>query len=126
MKQYMLRVLNKGDHQQGWPEGRHEAFVKQCEVYIKRMQEAGNLSAAQPLAKQGVTLSGRPGHWRVEPLDVHQEIQVGYYLVRAESVEAALELAKGNPEFEYGEAARVEVRPIKAEEESTQFVYPTG
>jgi hypothetical protein len=126
MKEYMLRVLSQGDHQQEWPEERHRAFVKQCEVYIGRLQEAGNLHAAQPLARQGLTLSGGPGRWHVEPLDVRREIQVGYYLVRAENIDAALELAKGNPEFEYGAAARVEVRPIKTEEEGTGFVYPTG
>lgn len=36
----------------------------------------------------------------------------------------AIEIAKGNPEFEYGTTARIEVRPIKAQEESTNYVYP--
>jgi hypothetical protein len=33
-------------------------------------------------------------------------------------------VAKRNPEFEYGETARIEVRPVKTKEESTSYVYP--
>lgn len=36
----------------------------------------------------------------------------------------AIEIAKRNPEFEYGTTARIEVRPIKTKEESTDYVYP--
>jgi hypothetical protein len=33
-------------------------------------------------------------------------------------------IAKANPEFEYGTAARIEVRPVKIKEQTTGFVYP--
>ena len=73
---------------------------------------AGELHSAQQLAKQGAIL--------------HSEIQVGYSHIRAESLAEAIEIAKGNPEFQYGTTARVDVRSLKAEEESTGFVYPIG
>lgn len=38
----------------------------------------------------------------------------------------AIEIAKGNPEFEYGTTARIEVRPIKTQENTTSFVYPNN
>ena len=126
MNDYMLRILNRGDHQRDWSSDRHLEFVKKCEVYIGRLKQAGKLHSAQPLAKQGAILSGSPGHWNVTPLDVRSEIQVGYYHIRAESLAEAIEIAKGNPEFDYGSTARVEVRPLKAEEASTGFVYPTS
>jgi hypothetical protein len=124
MNDYMLRILNRGDHQAEWTAERHRNFVKKCEVYIKGLQQNGKLRSAQPLAKQGAVLSGGQGQWTIEPLNVHDEIQVGYYHISAESLEEALEIAKGNPEFEYSTTARVEVRPLKAEEKSTGFVYP--
>jgi hypothetical protein len=36
----------------------------------------------------------------------------------------AVSVAKRNPEFEYGETARIEVRPVKTKEKSTSYVYP--
>ena len=35
----------------------------------------------------------------------------------------AITVAKGNPEFEYGTTARIEVRPIKTKEVTTNYVY---
>jgi len=125
MPDYMLRVLNRGDHQKDWPKERHTEFVRKCELYIGALQKADQLQSAQPLAKQGAVVSGTPGQWRVEPLEVKQEIQTGYYRVRANNLEEAIELAKGNPEFQFSTTARVEVRPFKAEEKDTGFVYPT-
>ena len=125
MNDYMLRVLNRGDHQKEWTPDRHTEFVRKCEVYIKTLQQAGKLHAAQPLAKQGAIIAGGGGEWKVEPLNVQTEIQTGYYHIRAESLQDAIEIAKGNPEFEYSTTARVEVRPLKAEESATGFKYPT-
>ena len=125
MNDYMLRVLNRGDHQKDWPADRHREFVRKCEIYINALQQAGKLHSAQPLAKQGAVLSRVQGEWSVATLNVGEEIQTGYYHVRAESLQDAIEIAKGNPEFEYSTTARVEIRPLKAEEESTGFRYPT-
>jgi hypothetical protein len=36
----------------------------------------------------------------------------------------AVSIAKENPEFEYGTTARIEVRPIKTKEVTTNYVYP--
>jgi len=33
-------------------------------------------------------------------------------------------MVKGNPEFDYGAHARVEVRPVQTAEPETGFVYP--
>ena len=125
MNDYMLRILNGGAAQNDWPKEKHLEFVKKCEVYIKDLQARGQLIAAQPLARQGVVLSRSGRQWSEHALDVHTEVQVGYYLVRAENVAAAVEIAKGNPEFEYSDAARVEVRPLKAEEAISGYAYPT-
>ena len=124
MNDYLLRILNRGDHQSGWSGERHREFVGKCEVYINGLQRSGRLRSARPLAKHGAVLSQKNGNWHVEPLNASDEIQVGYYHVRAENLQEAIEIAKGNPEFAYSTTARVEVRPLKSEEESTGFVYP--
>ena len=126
MNDYMLRVLNGGTSQKDWSPERHLEFVRACEAYIGDLKRQSKLIAAQPLARQGVVLSGATGQWKEQPLDVREEIQVGYYLVRADSLADAVAIAKGNPEFAYGATARVEVRPVKAEEADSGFVYPTA
>jgi hypothetical protein len=64
------------------------------------------------------------GEWRDKPFNEGREIIVGYYHILAEDINDAIAIAKGNPEFEYGTTARIEVRPIKMKEEDTGFVYP--
>ena len=55
-----------------------------------------------------------------------KEIQVGYYHIFAADLDEAVAIAKRNPEFRYTATAKIEVRPIKAMEEDTGFVYPAG
>ena len=124
MKEYMLRVLNIGTHQRNWSSERHLEFVKKCEKYINRLKDSRKLISAQPLRKQGVTVSFDGREWAEKELDISQEIQTGYYHIRAENIDEAIAIAKDNPEFEYSETARVEVRPIIEEENTTGFVYP--
>ena len=60
-----------------------------------------------------------------KPFNENKEVIVGYYHVRSNNIEEATEIVKRNLEFEFGTTARVEVRPIKMNEEITGFVYPT-
>lgn len=124
MKEYMLRILNQINHQEKWSPGRHAEFVKKCEKYIGELQKAGKLIAAQPLTKSGKIISKLSGEWKEEALNKTGEVQVGYYHIRAADIKEAIELTKGNPEFEFSNTARIEVRPITEEEEDTGFVYP--
>jgi hypothetical protein len=126
MNEYMLRILNNGDVKSSMtPEDRH-AFVKACESYIGELKAEGKLIAAQPLVREGVTISGTPGAWKEEAFNKNAVVQVGYYHIRAESMEDAVAIAKRNPEFAFSDKASVEVRPIKGTEKTTGFVYPKG
>lgn len=120
----MLYVRNLGDHDAKWPPAQEQEFLKKCETYIEKLKGDGKLLSAQPLAREGKILSGRAGAWKEQPILAGNEIQVGYYHIRAKDLDEAVEIAKGNPEFEYGETASVEVRPIKGREETTGYVYP--
>ena len=88
------------------------------------MKRQGKLIAAQPLLRQGVVISGSTNDWKETPFDASAEVQVGYYHIRAEDLSEAIDIAKGNPEFVYGNTASIEVRPVKMKEENTGFEYP--
>jgi len=98
--------------------------LKKCEVYILNLKQEGKLISAQPLIREGKIISGQSGAWKEELIRGNDEIQVGYYHILAKDIEEAIFIAKGNPEFDYGSTARIEVRPIKTKEEITDFVYP--
>jgi hypothetical protein len=124
MPEFMLLVRNEGERLASLSEERRLEFVKKCEVYIGRLKKEGKLIAAQPLVREGRIISGTSSAWKDEPLHATKEIQVGYYHILADNLDEAVAIAKGNPEFEYTPTAKVEVRPIKTNEEKTGFVYP--
>ena len=124
MQEFMLFIRNEIDHQQSWSAERHGEFLNKCRDYIGELTKEGTLIGAQPIVRQGKIVSGTKGSWKEKPFNENKEVIVGYYHVRANSIEEAIEIAKRNPEFEFGTTARVEVRPIKMKEETTGFVYP--
>ncbi len=124
MKEFMLLIYNETDHQSNWTEERHQQFLKSCESYIGNLQKSGKLRIAQPLVREGSILSGSKERWQVVPFNETGEVQVGYYHILAGDMDEAMEIAKGNPEFEFSTTARIEVRPIKMREESTGYTYP--
>ena len=88
------------------------------------MKKEGKLISAQPLVREGKMVSCAHGVWKEVPFNEWKEVIVGYYHITAKDVNEAIAIAKGNPEFEYGSTARIEVRPVKMKEESTEYVYP--
>ncbi|MEP6792683.1 MAG: YciI family protein [Saprospiraceae bacterium] len=126
MKEYMLLIRNDIEHQASWPEAKHKEFLKKCERYIGELKKEDKLIIAQPLVKEGSVVSGISGDWKEVPLNTKGVVQVGYYHIRANDIEEAIEIAKRNPEFEFSQTARIEVRPIKVKEETTGFIYSKG
>jgi len=123
MKEFMLLIRNEIDHQAEWSPEQHKQFLKKCEIYIGKLKKEGKLISAQPLIREGKIISGTKGAWKEIPFNENNEVQVGYYHILAKDMDEAIAIAKENPEFEYGKTARVEVRPIKTKEETTNYVY---
>ena len=124
MKEYMLLIRNVIDHQATWAPEMHQQFLKKCEIYINDLKNSGKLISAQPIIREGKLISGSAGSWKEVPFNETKEIIVGYYHIYAVNLKEAINIAKGNPEFEFGSTARIEVRPIKMKEEVTGYVYP--
>jgi len=126
MKEFMLLIRNEMDHQAAWSDDQHRRFLKQCEDYIGGLTGKGKLKSAQPLVREGKLVSGSHGSWKESAFNESREVIVGYYHILAEDMDDAIAIAKDNPEFQFGTTARVEVRPIKTNEEATRFVYPAS
>jgi hypothetical protein len=93
-----------------------ELMQRQIEHYlnwIEKLRHEGHFVAGEPLAETGKVLSGRDGQTVIDgPFTESKEEVGGYFIIRANDLEAAVELSKGCPIFRNG--GTVEVRPIEA------------
>jgi hypothetical protein len=124
MKEFMLLIRNEMGHHESLSPEQQQEFLKKSMVYIDNLMKKGKLKGAQPLPRQGKMISGSKGTWKEGPFNETKEVIVGYYHILARDMDEAIAIAKGNPEYEYGTTARIEVRPIKTTEESTGYLYP--
>lgn len=125
MKEFMLFIRNTEDSKSGFSDELNKEFVTKCEVYIGQLQSEGKLISAQPMVREGKFISGSGDGWKESPYNEGKDVIVGYYHIRANNMDDAIAIAKGNPEFAYTTTARIEVRPLKMKEAATGFVYPT-
>ena len=123
-KEFMLYIRNAGDAKAALSADEHLQFIKQCEVYIGELKSHNKLIAAQPIVREGFTISKNNEGWVKKAVDPTKEVHVGYYHITADNIDEAIEIAKQNPEFAFVPSATIEVRPIKTKEVETNFVYP--
>lgn len=121
----MFFIRKQNDSSNTLSSEKHERFLKGCESYIGKLKSVGKLISAQPIYRAGKIISGKPGNWNEVPFNEKKEVIGGYYHILAKDLDEAIEMAKANPEFQFNEGTRIEVRPIKMKEETTGFVYPT-
>src|SRR5436190_7480130 len=126
MKEFMLLIRNEGDGKAALSPEQQQQFLKACMVYIEDLKSKGNLKSAQPLDRDGKMISGSTGSFKDGPYNESKEIIVGYYHILANDIDEAIAIAKRNPEFAFVKRAKIEVRPIKMKEQSTNYVYPKG
>ena len=124
MKEFLLLIRNESEHFASLSPNKQEEFLQKCMDYISNLKKEGKLIGAQPLERKGKMISGSKRALKDGPFNETKEVIVGYYHILAKDMDEAIAIAKGNPEFDYGTTARVEIRPIKMKEESTGYVYP--
>ena len=109
MSQYMLLLYTTEEE---------ELADRQAEMPIwlelnRSLEEAGLLAATGRLhpTTSATTVSAISGETELTdgPFAITKEVLVGYYLIEAENLDSALNVAKRIPLIRYG---RVEVRPV--------------
>jgi hypothetical protein len=111
MSEYLL--LFRGTH---WHQSLSaEEIRKNLErftAWFERLQREGKIKSGLPLVHTGKIVSGRNAV--VDgPFAESKEAIAGFFIIQAESLEAAVESAKECPGLDYGQT--VEVRPIAFE-----------
>ena len=106
----------------GWYKGFSPAEIKkllnQFGAWVDRMSNEGKVKGAFPLAHEGKIVAGRKAVID-GPFAESKEAIAGYILIRADSLDEAVEIAKSAPCLEYGEI--LEVRAIVREAPEIQI-----
>lgn len=112
MREFMLLIRSEESPKADLSPEELQQHITKVGSFIKRLTDEGHMKSAQPLEMEGRILSYENGKVVDGPYNETKEIVSGYYHLLANSLEEAIEIAKGDPRFEEG-IWRVEVRPIK-------------
>lgn len=113
MKQFMLLIRTQGDHFTEISEDAQKDHLEKVKAYIEDLMTKGQVKSAQPLEMESVIISGTKGKLKDGPFNESKEVIAGYYLLVANDLQEAVEIAKRNPIFESAKDCRIEVRPIR-------------
>jgi hypothetical protein len=80
-------------------------------AWVEGLSARGILQGAQPLMEEGKLVSGAHGSAVTDGVFAEsKEAIAGYFLLKVDTMEAALEIAKACPILTHG--AQIEVRPV--------------
>jgi hypothetical protein len=113
MKEFILLIRTDGDHLKELSPEQQQQHIQKVIVYMEGLMKSGRLKSAQPLEDEGVVISGNKGKLKDGPFNESKEVIAGYFLIQANDLEEAVQIAKGNPVFEDYVQIKIEVRPIK-------------
>ena len=85
--------------------------MREVYAWIDGLTKKGVMTAAQPLTREGKTLSGKNGSLISDSIAAESKEAVGgFFIVNASTMEEAVSIARTSPAFNHG--ARLEVRQI--------------
>jgi hypothetical protein len=113
MKEFMLLIRTDGDHLSVLSPEEQQKHLKEVMAYMGDLVKSGKLKSAQPLEMEGAILSGSKGKIKDGPFNETKEVIAGYFLIEANDLNEAIQIAGKNPIFGLDRSSRIEVRPIK-------------
>src|SRR5438445_13136619 len=109
-----MLVLRGTDWHKGLSAEQMQQVAGQWMAWFNRLTEQGKAIAGNPLEREGKVVSGKNGRVVADgPFAESKEAIGGYFLLRVNSIEEAVAIAKDCPGLAYG--AKVEVRPVAGE-----------
>lgn len=106
---YLLLFRGTDWHMQLSPE-EIQRVMGEWGSWFQGLNEAGKLTAASPLENEGAVVSGKSRSVADGPFAEAKESIGGFFLLKVETMEEAMEIAKKCPALPHG--ITVEVRPV--------------
>ena len=92
-----------------------QTLMAQAKLWFDGIMAKGQAKGGQALARQGATVSGKNARVISDgPFAESKEAVAGFFVVQAESLDAAAEIAKGCPGLEYGQTVEVRAFAVDA------------
>ena len=111
--EYML-IFRGTDWAKGLSAEEMQQVAGQWMAWFKGLMEAGKVTAGNPLEPEGKVVSGKGGRVVSDgPFAESKETIGGYFLLKVNTMDEAVAIAKDCPGLPYG--ARVEVRQVAGE-----------
>ncbi|MFL5772319.1 MAG: YciI family protein [Flavisolibacter sp.] len=123
MKEFMMIFRNeKNENAEPPSQEQMQAVMKQWQTWIKSIAQKGHFSSTNRLLSEGKTLKSNQSVSDGPYAEV-KEVVGGYLNVKADSLEQAIELAKGCPGLQMGSTVEVRaVMNIDANPDSRNFL----
>lgn len=107
-------MFNGNEAWKALPIDQLQKLADQGKAWVQGLMAKGTAKAAQALAREGATLSGKTGRVISDgPFAESKEAIGGYLLIEAENLEEAVTIAKGSPSLQLG--VNIEIRPLTNE-----------
>ena len=111
MKDFLLILKTEGSV---WTDLSPEQLQKHMEhgnAYIGNLMKTGKLKNANPVDKGSRIVTENNGVMKDGPFNETKEVIAGYFLIAAEDINEAVEIAKANPIFK-DIPTKIEVHPM--------------
>jgi len=111
MKDFLLILKTEGSV---WTDLSPEQLQKHMEhgnAYIGNLKKKGKLKNANPVDKGSRIVTENNGMIKDGPFNETKEVVAGYFLIAAEDINEAVEIAKANPIFK-DIPTKIEVHPM--------------
>ncbi len=108
MEKYMY-LFRGGDVSKLSPQ-QQEAQMGKWLAWVEKLTKEGRYLSGEPLLPGGKTISGSKKSITDGPFTESKEVIGGFFIIEAESMEEATDLAKDSPDYELG--GSVEVRQV--------------
>jgi hypothetical protein len=112
MSEFLLIVRTEGDIWTLLPPDKLRQHIEHGTAYISKLIRDGKIKSAQPLDKGSRIVTKTDGLLKDAPFNESKEVIAGYFLVVADTLQEAVEIAKENPIFE-DIPSMIEVHPVK-------------
>ena len=109
MKDFMFLFRNSTDRSSATPE-EMQSNMQLWFAWVEKLKNQGIYVAGEPLTPAGKVLKGKQTVITDGPFAESKEMIGGYFIVQADSLEAAAEIAKACPDLPHG--GTVEVRDV--------------
>src|SRR6266481_5450075 len=114
MNNFLLLIKTSKSEVQSLSRRQPGGQVIELRNFIESRMSEGRLMIAYPLEMAGVIVSGSKGNFTEIRIDSEAELISAFYLVGAESLDAAVSFAKSDPRFDHSRSSRLDNPALSA------------